>query len=210
MDIASARLNKWSGYYESVIVFILTALIIYPAVKSVHTNIIGDGVDTIEYYSYFSAVKYNITHKLPPLWKTQIYRYPVGVNTSLSDGRLFVLLGGLLSFVLPSVLSYNLLLISFFVLNGFVSYLFYKSLSGSIFLGFLGGIINGFSYWVIMNGYGAINVFLMFGLPLLGLVIQSVIRHGLNLNNIFRIFVGLYILSLCSAEIFLFNFILFL
>jgi len=183
-----------------VFFLLLAILFTYPGIIRMSTHIIGDGVDTIEYYSYFYAVKENLLHGKPPLWPTDTYRYPIGVNTSLSDGRIFVVLGGLLSFILPGVTAYNVLLLFFFVLNAYAAYYFCRTITSRYDLGLLGGVLYGFSTWVIMNGYGAINVFLMFSFPLLGAILVSIIKNGITSASPYRFVLGMYLVALSSAE----------
>lgn len=177
---------------------IISIILTFPAVLHFNTHIIGDGGDTLEYYAYFSIVRDNIQNGRFPLGHTPVYRYPNGLDASLSDARLFVVVGSILSLVINSIVVYNMLILSVFVVNGFVAYLFYKLLSGNYVLGLMAGLLYGFSYWTLSTAYGSISKVCIFGFPLIGLIIVKSLNEGFKFKHIYYVAIGLYISSLCS------------
>ncbi|MFA6570799.1 MAG: hypothetical protein WCT77_06125, partial [Bacteroidota bacterium] len=133
---------------------ILAIVATYPSIRNLNTHIIGDGGDNVEYYAYLHIARDNILQMKYPWAYTYVYRYPYGFDFGLgSDAKAFVLLGGILSIFLQAPVVFNLLVISIFAANGFVSYLFFRSLTNSYALGIIGGIAYGYSYYAMTRGH---------------------------------------------------------
>ena len=192
--------NIFKQHLGAVAFYLLSAIIFtHPAILKFTTHIIGDGGDTLEYYSYILAFKNSVLRAEVPLWFTSVFRYPVGVNLSLTEGRIFVLIGGMLSLFINSVVVYNALIWTSFVLNGYISFLFYRKFTTKPLLAILGGFINGFSYWTLINAFGSISVLLMFGFPLLGLATLRAYKRRLGFPNPYLIGLAFYVLALCNT-----------
>jgi hypothetical protein len=150
-------------------VFLFFSLFItYPAIRHFQTNLIGDGGDSIEYLSYQYLAQNNLKSGKSPFFYSYQFRYPYGYNFAAgSDARLFVFLGSLLLYVFNDITSYNILIIFFLTLNGYFSFLFFNTIVHSRRLAFFGGLIYGYSNYVLAKGAGHINLMQVYGVPLL-------------------------------------------
>lgn len=151
-----------------VFFFFLSALLTYPSILHLTDKLIGDGGDNYQFFSFQYISSENIKHLRYPFSHTDIFRYPVGFNfESGFDSVLGVLTGSLASFLLSNVPAYNLTILFLFSLNGFFSFLLFRYISKSYFLGIIGAILYGYSFFAIAKSAGHLNLLFIGGLPLL-------------------------------------------
>lgn len=177
----------------------LTILLTYPGIARITTHLIGDGGDTLEYFSYIPIIKDNIYHSRWALAESQMFRYPFGIEPQLSDARLFVMLTGFFGLFMNHVVVYNSTLLIGLTLNAYISYLLYRRLTGNDLLGVVGGIINGFSFWTLVNSHGSMSVAFVFGFPLVGIVAYDIFKKGLSPSHYYQMAAAFYILALSSV-----------
>ena len=182
--------------------FLCAIIFTYPAIFHLKDMVIGDGGDGYEFLTYQYIVADNLKKGKLPLAYTNILRYPIGFYPGVADGRLFVLTGGLLNLFLKGVLAYNLLILLFFTINGFVSFLFFNKLIHSYRLGILGGLIYGFSYYTLSKGIGHPNLLPIFGFPLLGFFLIKTLERPKDLINYLYLMISVFIISLSSLQYF--------
>lgn len=194
--------KDWIQHLGALLVFsILTIISTYPVVMRLRTHIIGDGGDNVEYYSYLHIARDNIQQMKYPWAYSDVYRYPYGFDFGLgSDAKAFVLIGGALSTFLSIPVVFNLLVLLIFTVNGFVSYMFFRSLTNSFLLGVAGGIMYGFSYFVMTKGMAYINLMQVYGFPLLGIGVLRIIQQRMILTrDIIVIILALLAIAASSA-----------
>ena len=177
----------------------LTTLFTYPGIMQLNTHIIGDGGDTLEYFSYLSIIRDNLEHGRAPLAYTMAYRYPIGLDPSLSDVRLFTIVGGLLSTILNDITVYNVLLLMVLTLNPFSMYVLLYSLTKHPGVSVVGGIVFGYSYWVLIAANGSLSKVLLFGFPLLGLTLFRCFSQRKATWSVYAVAFALYIIVLSSV-----------
>lgn len=187
------------------IVFLFLAIILtYPAILNINTHLIGDGGDTIEYFSYLYLFQEQINNNVTPFSWTTIYRYPVGFDFEAgSDARLFVTIGGLLLPIFGDVLTYNLLILFILAFNGYISWLFFSELNHSSRIGFIGAIIYGFSYQILVRTLGHVNLMQIYALPLVALALLKIYRKGkANWKESILLSFSLLLISLATLQYF--------
>lgn len=146
-----------------------TLLFTYPAIFHLLDKIIGDGGDNYQFLSFqFLANKQFLLGQIPFGW-TNYWRYPVGFDFSTGyDSSLLLVLGIVLYQIIGNpVIVYNLSILALLFLNCFLSYLFFRKVTQKEILGFLGGIIYGFSFYVLARVGGHPNLLLTGCIPFL-------------------------------------------
>ncbi|KKR76505.1 MAG: hypothetical protein UU21_C0008G0012 [Candidatus Levybacteria bacterium GW2011_GWA2_40_8] len=173
------------NFKEAVFIFIvavvLSLVFTYPAVFNLTNKYLGDGGDNYEYVSYSKLVAHQVSEGNFPYSRTNFWRYPEGFSFYLgSDSKLVTFTGGLISLFTGSVAGYNLTILLIFTLNGILSYLFFRSLSGSKLIGIVGMLIYGFSFNALAKGASHANLLFNGGFSLFAFSILGLLRSSQN------------------------------
>lgn len=149
---------------------LLTVVFTYPAVFHLSDKVIGDGGDNYQFLSFQYLATSQIQNGQFPFGWTNYWRYPVGFDFSTGYDSTLLLLTGLFLYpvFIDPVLVYNLSVLIFFILNCFFSYLFFQKMTKNTLLGFIGGVIYGFSFYNLARGGGHSNLLMTGFIPLLG------------------------------------------
>jgi len=155
-----------------------TVVLTLPSVFQLSSHLIGDGWDNYQQAGYQTLVAEGIQEEKQPFAHTTFWRYPVGFDFSRGfDSYLVVLSGGLLTILLGMPLAYNLSVFLVMILNGVCSYFFFHKISHSRFLGVIGMLIFGFSFYALARGGSHLNLLFIGAIPLTALSLQRVIRY---------------------------------
>jgi len=187
-------------YFLFVLIFFLvtTIIITYPSILNLNSKLIGDGGDNYHQFAFQYIATQKIRSLQFPFSHTDILRYPVGFDFGAgSESVLIILTGALLSIFTNSVFAYNLTMLIFFTLNGLLSFILFKYLSKNYTLGLIGGLIYGYSSYVIARSAGHPNLFFIGGFPLL---IYSIFKckNDFTIKNVTYILVSLTLIYLGS------------
>jgi hypothetical protein len=167
-----------SGIIIWAIYIILALCFTYPGIARFSTHLIGDGGDNLEYYSYTLLVKESLDQLRWPFAHTTTFWYPEGFDMTIgSEAKLFTVFVALLSYLLPPVLSYNLGVIFFLVLNSWCTYYLFKKIGFGRGPSFAGGLLYGMSYYVLAKAGGHINLMLIFPIPLFAACLFDVYKE---------------------------------
>lgn len=193
-----------------IIAAILCAILFtFPSIFRVSSSFIGDGGDNYEYAGYQGLVNVNISQGKLPFSTTDFWRYPVGFDFSRGfDSYISVTLGAILYPIFKLPLSYNLTILILLSLNGFLSFHFFRKLTKSFWLGALGMIIYGFSFYTIAKASSHPNLLLTGTIPFLGSTILNFIeKERIFKKDIFMFFLALVMVFLGSVQYAILSFI---
>lgn len=199
-------MGKKVAYSIFILLFftLLTIILTYPACFHLSDKLIGDGGDNYQFLSFQYIINKNILKGLFPFSWSNILRYPYGFDFSRGYDATYAILGGaLLNFIFNKVVSYNLIVLSILLLNGFFSYLFFQKITKSVSLGIIGGIIYGFSFYVLGRAAGHINLLLIGGFPLFFYTILS-LREKQSLFNFILVVTSVVLIAFGSVQYLLF------
>jgi hypothetical protein len=190
--------RKYHLLFVLIFFLIATIIVTYPAILNLNGKLIGDGGDNYHQFAFQYIAAQKISKLQFPFVHTDILRYPVGFDFGAgSESVLVILTGAVLSIFTNSILAYNLTMLIFFTLNGLLSFILFKYLSKNFTLGLLGGLIYGYSSYVIARSAGHPNLFFVGGFPLL---IYSILKckNDFTFKNVFCILASLLLVYLGS------------
>lgn len=190
--------RKFKLLFALIFFLIITIIITYPSIFSLNGKLIGDGGDNYHQFVFQYIASQKITKLQFPFSHTDILRYPVGFDFGAgSESVLIILTGAILSIFSNSIFAYNLTILIFFTLNGFLSYVLFRYISKNYILGLIGGLIYGYSSYVIARSAGHPNLFFVGGFPLL---VYSILKckNDFTIKNVFYILVSLTLIYLGS------------
>lgn len=199
-------INKIKEYLVAILVAVFLSLaLFYPALPHLSSSFIGDGGDNYEYASYMMLFKQNIMTAHFPLASSNFWRYPVGFEFDRAfDSHIAVFLGGTLNLLIPSPLSYNLTVLILVFLNGLLSYIFFRFLTGSKALGILGMVIYGFSFYTLARAEAHLNLLFIGAFPLLAYSVLKIVRNPqITKKSLFLFFFSYLLLALGSKQYFI-------
>lgn len=184
----------------SILFLILFVFIItYPSILHLSDRLIGDGGDNYQFFGFQYLVQQNIIAFKLPFTFTNIFRYPVGFNLSFGyDGAFPILLGSFLSFFTNNIAAYNLSILIILFLNLYFSFLLFFYLTKSNFIGLIGAIIYGSSFYVIARTAGHLNLLFIGWIPLFSLGVLRIIKDGFSKKSLLLTLFGL-VLSFYSS-----------
>jgi len=147
---------------------ILSVTLILFQFNNVSGEIIGDGGDNYEYFSFQHLVKENVVNSRHPLARTNVLRYPVGFDLASGyDGVFSVFTGAFLGMIVPQPIAYNTTIILILTFNFFLTYWSIKKISGSESGAIIGGLFYGLSPYVFGRINSHLNLAFIGGFPLL-------------------------------------------
>ncbi len=180
----------------------ITVICTWPAAVHISDSVIGDGGDNYEVLSYVYLAKQNILSGRFPLSHTDTFRYPVGFNLSSgSDQHLFIYVASVLSFLISEIPAFNVTVLFFITINGVVSFYVFSKLFSSQRLGLVGGILYGYSYYVLSKAGGHMNIMQVYGFPLVAYFVYR-LWHKWALRSVIGLFIGLLLVALSSVQYF--------
>lgn len=184
----------------SILFLILFVFIItYPSIFHLSDRLIGDGGDNYQFFGFQYLVQQNIIALKLPFTFTSIFRYPVGFDLGFGyDGAFPVLLGSLFSFFVNNIIAYNLSVLIILFLNLYFSFLLFYYLTKSNFIGLIGAVIYGSSFYVMARTAGHLNLIFVGWMPLFSLGVLKTIKDGFSKKGFFLILLGL-VLSFYSS-----------
>ncbi len=158
-------------------VFLLTSLFTYPAITQMTSSLLGDGGDNYEYASYQGLAAQSLGQFKNPLTYTTFWRYPAGFDFARGfDSYLTVIGGAFLTLIFSLPASYNLSIFILFFLNALISFIFFRKLTSSVYLGIIGMIIYGFSFSSIARSASHPNLMFTGGLLLLATAVLELFQ----------------------------------
>lgn len=190
--------KKYNLLFVLIFFLITTIIVTFPSILSLNSKLIGDGGDNYHQFAFQYIAAQKISDFQFPFSHTNILRYPVGFDFGAgSESVLIILTGAFLSIFTNSIFAYNLTIFIFFTLNGFLSFILFRYISKNYILGLIGGLIYGYSSYVIARSAGHPNLFFVGGFPLL---IYSILKckNDFTIKNFFYILVSLTIIYLGS------------
>ncbi len=188
-------------FFCLILFFFLSSIVFtYPAILHLSDKLIGDGGDNYQNLIFQFIASGKIKHLQYPFSHTDILRFPVGFSFETGfESVVTILTGAFLSLFLNSILTYNITVFLLLTLNGFLSFLLFKYISKSNFLGIIGGIIYGYSSFVIGRSAGHLNLLFIGGFPLfIYALLKS--KKNLTLRNITLVFIAGTLILLGSFQ----------
>lgn len=126
----------------------------------------GAGTDPISFVWFLNSWPFAITHGLNPFISKYIW-FPVGFNMTWATSiPLLALIRGPITTLGGPVLSYNILALMAPALLAWTTYLFLLELTSDALAALIGGYLFGFSTYEINTMMGALNLDMLFLLPL--------------------------------------------
>lgn len=154
----------------SILSLLLAVLFTLPAIFHLGSLFIGDGYDNYQQAGYQALFATLVNSGQYPFSHTDLWRYPVGFDFARGfDSYLGVAGGGLLTLVVGMPLAYNLTLLILLALNGLASFAFFRKLTQSSWLGAIGMLCYGFSFYVLARADAHLNLVFIAAVPLAGL-----------------------------------------
>jgi len=169
-------------------------------------ELIGEHGDKYEFFAFQYLVRENFKRGMHPLARTDIMRYPVGFEFGHGyDGVLATFTGGLLGFVVPEILAYNITIIFILFLNLSLTYLFLGTLQKLVLARLVGSIVFGLSFYALARINGHPNLLFVGGFPLFFYFcvrIYKKLQHKdiLNFGDLLSLGIGLLVISFGSLQ----------
>ena len=196
--------NKWNFLILASII-LLAVILTWPSLLHIASQYIGDGGDNYEYASYQMLASHRIQSGLFPFGFTDFWRFPVGFDFARGfDSYLTVILGATLNLLISMPLAYNLTIFLLMSLNGVFSYLFFKNLTRSKLLAFIGMLIYGFSFYTIGKAASHPNLLFIGSFPLFALMFLKLFKKETHsLKDYLYLFFSLLFVAIGSSQYFL-------
>ena len=122
--------RKFRLLFALIFFLIVTIIITYPSIFNLNGKLIGDGGDNYHFLVFQYIASQKIMMFQFPFSHTDILRYPVGFDFGAgSESVLIILTGAILSIFSNSIFAYNLTILVFFTLNGFLSFILFRYIS---------------------------------------------------------------------------------
>ncbi len=191
---------------EIILVLIIATLacvvFTYPAINHISAQYIGDGGDNYEYASYMGLLTKQIHDHVIPLSHTNFWRYPVGIDFARSfDSYLTLFIGTAFTLSVGLPLSYNLTIYALLILNGLLSYFYFKKISHSPLLSIIGMLAYGFSFYVLARSNAHPNLMFIGGFPLsLIFLLRLIEKPSLKTRDFLYFFLSLIFITLGSMQ----------
>lgn len=183
--------------------FFLTTIVTSPAIFNLSNKLIGDGGDNYHHFIFQFISSEKIKKLNYPFSYSDILRYPMGFNFGTGyDSVLIVLTGAFFSLFMNNITAYNITLLIYLTLNGLFSFLLFRYISNSYLLGIIGGVIYGYSSYVIARTAGHTNLFFVGGIPLFVYALLR-IKNYFSKKNIFLLFLAVTLIFLTSFQYFI-------
>jgi len=152
--------------YRNIIAFgfycIFTYLMVYlPVSIDLGKTYLGHG-EVVFWSNYFWWFDYAISNFINPLWHNHIF-YPLGLG--IMDGIFPFLAFVPVTHVFGSVVSYNLYVLSSFVLSGYGMFLLSRFLFEDVYAGFIAGVIFAFFPFHFGAAMGHLHTFSIMWIP---------------------------------------------
>lgn len=140
----------------------------------------GRGSDPYDSPWFLAWWPYAITHHIDPFF-TRLIWYPVGVSLLwVTSVPLLSLLLWPVTVTCGAVLSYNLLIVTAPVFSAWAAYFLCRYLTRNFVASLIGGALFGFSTYETSQSIGALNLTIVFCLPLLLLVVLKRLNGELS------------------------------
>ncbi|MBI2612149.1 hypothetical protein HYW54_05420 [Candidatus Gottesmanbacteria bacterium] len=155
--------------FASLLGILAVVIFTFPSIFHISDRIIGDGGDNYQFLAFQNLAWREFESGQFPFGWTNYWRYPVGFNFGISyDSSLLLTLGIVLYPIVSNpVVVYNLSVLLFLLFNYISSYIFFRYVTKSTFLGILGGLIYGFSFYSLARMGGHPNLIFTGFVPLL-------------------------------------------
>ena len=168
---------------QAVAAFLLyalaAALVMWHGAALTH-QLSGTGSDPYDSPWFLAWWPYALTHHIDPLF-TRLIWYPTGVSLLwVTSVPLLALLGWPVTAVFGPVLTYNLLIITAPVCSAWAAYFVCRHLARDFAAALIGGFLFGFSTYETSQSIGALNLTVIFCVPLLLLVVLKRLDGALS------------------------------
>jgi hypothetical protein len=166
----------------------LVALVLYGLIAAIFMwhgaslthQLSGTGSDPFDSTWFLSWWPYALTHHLNPFY-TRLIWYPSGVSLLwVTSVPLLSLLGWPITAVFGPVVTYNLLIVTAPVFSAWAAYFLCRHLARDFYATLIGGFIFGFSTYETSQSFGALNLTIVFLVPLLLLVVLKRLEGALS------------------------------
>lgn len=149
---------------------VLAALIMWHGASLTH-QLSGAGSDPYDSTWFLAWWPYAATHHLDPFF-THLIWYPSGVSLLwITSVPLLSLLGWPVTALFGSVVTYNLLIITAPVISAWCAYFLCRHVTRDFWASLTGGFLFGFSTYETSQSIGALNLTIIFCVPLLLLLV---------------------------------------
>jgi hypothetical protein len=149
---------------------LLSALFIWHGASLTH-ELSGIGSDPFDSTWFLAWWPYALTHHIDPFF-TRLIWYPIGVSLLwVTSVPLLSLLGWPVTAAFGPVVTYNLLIVTAPVLSAWSAYFLCRHVARDFTAALIGGFLFGFSTYETSQSIGALNLTIIFCVPLLLLVV---------------------------------------
>ena len=158
---------------------LLSAVLIWHGASLTH-QLSGAGSDPYDSVLFLDWWPYALTHGLNPFF-TKLLWYPSGVSMLwVTSVPLLSLLGWPITASLGPVVTYNVIIITSPVFSAWAAYFLCRYITRDFAAALLGGFLFGFSTYETSQSIGALNLTIIFLLPLLLLVVLKRLNDELS------------------------------
>src|SRR3989344_6966058 len=185
--------------------FVITCIVTFPAIFHVSDKIIGYGGDNYQFLGFQYVANHQVEQGQFPFGWTNYWRYPVGFDFSAAyDSTLLMLTGvALYSFISDPVVVYNFSTLLLLAVNGVLSFYLFRELTTNEWLGFLGGLLYGFSFYVIARAAGHTNLIVTGVFPFFVYSLIGLYKENGSWKHFFLFGISIVLTFLASLQYFL-------
>lgn len=163
--------NDCKAALAALLLYSLAAAIVMVHSTSLTHELSGTGSDPYDSVWFLAWWPYALTHHLNPFF-TRLIWYPSGVSLLwVTAVPLLSLLGWPLTAACGPVLTYNLLIVTSPIFCAWSAYFLCRHITRNFAASLIGGFIFGFSTYETSQSIGALNLTIVFCVPLLLLVV---------------------------------------
>ena len=204
-------MNSYERIKEHLIVIIgyilLTIVLTYPIVLNISTKVTAKGGDVWVYLWNIWWLKKSLFELGISPYYTYYMFYPTGISLAYTTMSLYnSFLAIILRYFFDLITTYNILILSTFVLSGYFMYLLTKYFIGNKIASFVSGIIFAFSPYHTITSFDYLNLATIQWIPLYILFLFKTMNENNKKNPIMAAFF-LFLISLSEFQYMGFAFI---
>jgi hypothetical protein len=177
---------------------VLTLIMTYPIIFRLSDSIIGGGGDTYWCINIMWWFKKSLLDPNLSFYNTTYLYYPTGASLAFSDVAPFLMIISLpLQILFGRIITYNILILSSFILSSFGAYLLVEYLTNDKKASFVAGIIFSFCPQHLMQVLGHLNIVSIQFIPFFILYFLKTVKDGKKKDAVLAA-IFLSIASLCT------------
>ncbi len=158
---------------------VFTLIMTYPIIFRLGDSVIGNGGDAYWFINIMWWFKKSLLNPNLSFYNTTYLYYPTGASLAFSDTAPFLMIISLpLQILFGRIITYNILILSSFILSAFGTYLLVEYLTKDKKASFVAGIIFSFCPAHLMHALGHLNISSIQWLPFFVLYFLKTMKDG--------------------------------